>query len=505
MAVKLFGFKIGRDDEEKSDSVQSFAIPDNEEGALTLQSTFATGGAYGQYIDIEGAAKNEAELISRYREMIMYPECDLAVDDVVNEAIVFTDERPVTTLLLDKLKQPETIKTKIHAEFQEILRLLDFNNLAFDIFRRWYVDGRLYFHVMIDVDNPGKGIQELRPLDPRKIRKVREIKKGSTNIGNGEQAVITKDPTEYFVYNESGLETRTGTTLKIAKDSIVHAHSGLLDPRRKMVVSHLHKAIKPYNQLRMIEDAVVIYRIARAPERRIFYVDVGNLPKMKAEQYLRDTMTKFKNRLVYDANTGEVRDERQHKTMLEDYWLPRREGGRSTEITTLPGGQNLGEIEDLQYFQKKLYRSLNVPTSRLEADTGFSLGRSAEIQRDEVKFGKFVSRLRRRFSHVFYYALETQLRLKGIITGEDWETMKDEIQFDFAKDVHFQELNDAEILRNRVELLRDMEEFKGTYYSSDYLRRHVLKQTEDEITLIGQQMAKEAPPEEEEETAEAEV
>ena len=500
MAVKLFGFSIGRDEEKKEETVQSFAVPDNDDAALSLQSTYASGGAYGQYVDIEGAAKSEAELISRYREMVMYPECDLAVDDVVNEAIVSAEQRDPVTIILDKVEQPETIKTKIRNEFDEVLRLLDFNNLSFDIFRRWYVDGRLYYHVMIDTTNPNKGIQELRPLDPRKIRKVRETKKGQVNLGNGERVPAVKKPTEYFIYNESGLDNKKGgQTLKIAKDSIVHAHSGMLDPKRKMVVSHLHKAIKPYNQLRMIEDALVIYRISRAPERRIFYVDVGNLPKMKADQHLRDMMTKFKNRLVYDAGTGEVRDERQHRTMLEDYWLPRREGGRSTEITTLPGGQNLGEIEDLQYFQKKLYRSLNVPVSRLEADSGFSLGRSAEIQRDEVKFGKFVSRLRKRFSHVFCYALETQLRLKGIITGEDWDVMKDQIVFDFARDVHFQELNDAEILRNRIELLRDMEEFKGTYFSAEYLRRHILKQTEEEIGMIDKQISQEAPAEEEEE------
>jgi hypothetical protein len=500
MAVKLFGFTIGREEEEDPTKIQSFAEKENLEGALQISPL---AGAYGTYLDIEGAVKNEAELITRYREMVMYPEAEYAVDDIVNEAIVTSVGRGPVDIVLDHLKQSTSIKTKIQAEFYELLTLLDFGNQCYDTFRRWYVDGRLYYHIIIDVDNPKKGIQELRYIDPRKIRKVKHIKKVGVKGGDGQNIPVTTNGAEYFIYNERGLDQKGGGQgIKIAKDSVCYTHCGLLDARKSMIISHLHKAIKPYNQLKMLEDAVVIYRIARAPERRIFYVDVGNLPKIKAEQYLRDIMVKFKNRLVYNSGTGEISDEREHRTMLEDYWLPRREGGRGTEITTLPGGQNLGEIEDVQYFRKKLYKAMNVPASRLEQESGFNVGRSAEITRDEVKFGKFVTRLRSRFGQLFLNLLETQLRLKGVVTAEDWEDFKPNIYFDWQKDTHFIELQETEIMRSRVEMLRDMEEFKGEYFSKEWLRKNVLRQSDEDITMIDKQINSEAPAEGEEEAEE---
>ena len=491
MAVKLFGFKIGKEESDQEARQQpSFALPENEDGAISIEPTYAAGAAYGQYLDLEAAAKNESELVTRYREMSIYPECSFAIEDVVNESLIVQENRDPVLIRLDDLKQPASIKAKIKDEFDSILHLLDFNDYCFDIFRRWYIDGRLYYHIVIDVDNPAAGIKELRSLDPRKIRKVREHKK----VRGRNDVPLIKDPREFFLYNEQGFDKKGGNDIKIAKDSILHVHSGILNSKKNMVLGHLHQAIKPYNQLRMIEDAVVIYRISRAPERRIFYVDVGNLPKIKAEQYLRDIMTRFKNRLVYDSSTGEVRDDRTHRTMLEDYWLPRREGGRGTEITTLPGGQNLGEIEDIQYFRKKLYKALRVPDTRLESEATFNSGRSAEITRDEVKFGKFIARLRHRFDHLFLNLLETQLRLKGIIVKEDWDEMKSSIKFDYAKDTHFMELQEAEIMRNRIELVRDMEEFKGVYYSSEWLRRNVLQQTEEDIKEIDKQINAEPDP-----------
>ena len=497
MAVKVFGFKIGRDNEEENKKkLQSFASPEKDDGALVLEPG-AMAGAYGAFLDIEGSAKNEAELVTRYREMAIYPECEYAIDDIVNEAIITDEHRPSVSIVLDNLDQPESIKTKIRDCFDSITRLLEFKEQSYDIFRRWYVDGRVYYHIIIDVENPRKGIQELRPIDPRKIRLVREVQKDARYQGNGNESSIITKAHEYFVFNEKGIYAGQGKGLKISKDSICYAHSGLLDSRKKMVISHLHKAIKPFNQLRMLEDSVVIYRISRAPERRIFYIDVGNLPKVKAEQYLKDIMTKFKNKLIYDSATGTIRDEREHRTMLEDYWLPRREGGRGTEITTLPGGQNLGEIEDIQYFQKKLFKSLNVPISRLEPETGFSLGRAAEINRDEVKFSKFIARMRTRFTHVFLNLLQTDLRLKGIITQEDWNEIKDGIQFNFLKNAHFAELQETELLRNRVEMLRDIEEYKGTYYSGEWIRKNVLMQTDEDIKMIDKQIKKEGSDEEE--------
>jgi hypothetical protein len=493
MAIKLFGFTISREEDDPT-KLQSFAQEENEDGALQISPL---AGAYGTYLDIEGAAKNEAEVITRYREMVQYPECEYAVDDIVNETIVTQEERGPISIILDQIDQPQAIKIKIENEFKEILSLLDFKNHCYDTFRRWYVDGRLYYHIIINVDQPKKGIQELRYIDPRKIRKVKQIKKTGVKAGAGQTIPVAANGAEYYMYNERGLDQKGGGQgIKIAKDSVCYTHSGLLDARKAMIVSHLHKAIKPYNQLKMLEDAVVIYRIARAPERRIFYVDVGNLPKIKAEQYLRDIMTKFKNRLVYNSGTGEVSDEREHRTMLEDYWLPRREGGRGTEITTLPGGQNLGEIDDILYFRKKLYRAMNVPMSRLEPEAGFNIGRSAEITRDEVKFGKFVARLRNKFSQLFLNLLETQLRLKGVLTADDWEKLRGNIYFHWMKDTHFMELQEAEVARNRIELLRDMEEFKGVYFSKEWLRKTILRQTEEDIKIIDNQIKKEGAEEE---------
>ena len=492
MAIKLFGFSIGKEESNREAQEQpSFALPENEDGAITIEPTYASGMAYGQFLDMDGAAKNEAALVARYREMSLFPECNFAIEDIVNETMVIQDNRPPVQILLDNVEQSDAIKTKIQDEFDNVLHLLDFNEYCFDIFRRWYIDGRVYYHIVIDVTNPSAGIQELRSLDPRKIRKVRETKR----IKGPEGVPLIKNPTEFYIYNESGFDNKKqGNDIKIAKDSILHVHSGILNTGKNMVLSQLHQAIKPYNQLKMIEDAVVIYRIARAPERRIFYVDVGNLPKVKAEQYLRDIMVKFKNRIVYDSATGEVRDDRSHRTMMEDYWLPRREGGRGTEITTLPGGTKLGEIEDIQYFRKKLYKALQVPDSRLESEAGFNIGRSAEITRDEVKFGKFIAKLRHRFNHLFLNLLETQLRLKGIIVKEDWDEMRRNIKFDYARDTHFMELQEAEIMRQRVELVRDMEEFKGVYYSSEWLRKNILKQSDDDIKDIDKQINAEPDP-----------
>ena len=394
MALELFGFRIGRKEEEqklKDENLKSFVPPSLDDGAVEI----AAGGAYGTYVDLEGSAKSEAELVTRYREMSLQPECDSAIDDVVNEAIVYNEKEPAISIVLDDLKGVGAgIKKKIHEEFDNILRMLNFTTNSYDTFRKWYIDGRLYYHLVIDESNPRAGIQELRYIDPRKIRKVKmPIKKKDEKTNT----ILTKGYLEYYIFHPRGIN-RSNQGLKISKDSICYCHSGLLDQRMLLVLGHLHKAIKPLNQLRMLEDASVIYRLARAPERRIFYIDVGNLPKIKAEQYLRDMMVKHKNKLVYDASTGEVRDDRKFMTMLEDFWLPRREGGKGTEITSLPGGQNLGEMEDIEYFKRKLYKALNVPVSRMEAENNFNLGRASEITRDELKFTKFISRLRNKFT-----------------------------------------------------------------------------------------------------------
>ena len=490
MAIDLFGFRIGKDDdsaEKLAVQVPSFAPPPNLDGAMEV----APGGAYGTYVDLEGTAKNEAELVTRYREMSMYPECESAIDDVVNEAII-TDERddPVT-INLDKLEQPESVKRRIEEEFNNVCKLLDFHNNSYEIFRRWYIDGRLFYHIMIDLKQPRKGIQELRYIDPRRIRKIRQPIKRVPVVGQNSK-LIAPPYEEYYLFNPAGLSSGTLTQgVKISKDAISYTHSGLLDARNRMVLSHLHKAIKPLNQLRMLEDAVVIYRLARAPERRIFYIDVGNLPKAKAEQYVRDMMVRHKNRLVYDANNGEIKDARKFMTMLEDYWLPRREGGRGTEITTLPGGENLGQMEDVDYFRKKLYKSLSVPISRLEPDGQFSLGRQGEITRDEVKFAKFIERLRDRFSHLFDNLLEIQLLLTGVMTREEWKEMKDQIKYDFQRDNYYSEIKEQDMMNNRLAVLGIVDAYAGKYYSVEWIRKNVLRQTEDEIREMDQQMSAE--------------
>ena len=503
MAVELFGFTIGRTQKEKeARDKASFALPQYDDGALDVSGT--PGGAYGTYLDMEGAAKNEMDLIQRYRQMSLYPECELAVDDIVNEAIVCDREEAPISINLENVNLSPDIKEKIQENFHEVSDLLRMRDGGYDTFKKWYVDGRLYYHIIIDPNNTKRGILELRPIDSLKIKKVRQI-------------LPPKDPSdlqapprveEYFSFNDGGMDGKKGGQIvRVAPDSIAYAHSGLLNEDRKMVLSYLHKAIKPLNQLRMIEDAVVIYRISRAPERRIFYIDVGNLPKIKAEQYLKDIMTRYKNKMVYDAQTGELRDDRKHMSMLEDYWLPRREGGRGTEITTLPGGENLGELDDVIYFQKKLYKALNVPSSRLEQESGFVLGRAAEISRDEVKFTRFVERLRNRFGHLFNTCLEKQLILKGILTLNDWRMIEQKIHYEWQTDSQFAELKEAEMLTERLNLLQSMnfaDEIVGNFYSKEFVRKRILKQTQEEIMEIDKQIELEkaaAPPEEEDEYA----
>lgn len=490
MALSLFGFQISRG---KTDAQQqnekTFTPPSNEDGALTISSA----AYYGTYVDLDGTAKNEVELISRYREMAMQPEIESAIDDIVNEAIVQNDDGKSIRIIMDDLKQPEKIKKAIEDEFNIILRLLNYNNMGTDTFRRFYIDGRLFYHIIIDEKNPNAGIQSLRYIDPRKIRKIREVKKdkdGATNVD------VVTTVNEYYIYNDkvvSGTSSNYGPVgTRIAKDAIINVNSGLMDSRRAVVLSYLHKAIKPLNQLRMIEDATVIYRISRAPERRIFYIDVGNLPKQKAEQYLRDIMVKYKNKLVYDAATGEVRDDRKFLSMMEDFWLPRREGGKGTEITTLPGGQNLGELEDVKYFEKKLYNALNVPISRLNPESsGFSLGRVGEISREEVKFGKFVDRQRQKFSEIFDQALRVQCVLKGICTSDEFDEFKETIYYDFLKDNNFAELKEAELVRERLSLLASVDPYVGRYYSMNWIQQNVLRLTDDEIKAMQKQIDKE--------------
>jgi hypothetical protein len=485
----LFGFTIARDQTDKEKlNQQSFTPPQNDDGALTITSA----AYYGTYVDLDGTAKNEVELISRYREMAMQPEIESAIDDIINEAICQDDDGTTIKIVLDKLKQPEKIKNAIKQEFDTILRLFNYNNMAQDIFRRYYVDGRMYYHIIVDKENPLDGIKELRYIDPRKLRKVREIKKRKDARTGVEIMDVVN---EYYIYNDkvvTGSSSNYGPVgVRITTDSIISVVSGLMDSRRAVVLSYLHKAIKPLNQLRMIEDATVIYRISRAPERRIFYIDVGNLPKQKAEQYLRDIMVKYKNKLVYDAQTGEVRDDRKYMSMLEDFWLPRREGGKGTEISTLPGGQNLGELEDVKYFEKKLYKSLNVPISRLEPNQGFSIGRVAEVTRDELKFSKFVSRLRNKFSEVFDRALRVQCVLKGICTDEEWDDFKEYIYYDFIQDNNFTELKEAELMKERLGLLMQVDPYTGRYYSQTWIQRNVLRMTDDEIKQMQEEIDEE--------------
>ena len=489
--AKLFGFSI-EDSEPLSPTAVSPVPPNNEDGS----DHYMSSGFFGSYVDIEGIYKTEYDLIKRYRELALQPEADSAIEDIVNEAIVSdTNDTPVE-INLDNLNASDGIKDKVRKEFRHICDLLDFDKKAHEIYRNWYVDGRIYYHKIIDLKKPEDGIQELRYIDAIKMRYVRQQKKtkgdGGIKINRGN----TPDPMDYkfpeieefFIYNASGKyptgninATGASQGMKIAKDAITYCTSGLVDRNKGATLSYLHKAIKSINQLRMIEDSLVIYRLSRAPERRIFYIDVGNLPKIKAEQYLRDVMMRYRNKLVYDANTGEIRDDKKYMAMLEDFWLPRREGGRGTEISTLPGGQNLGEITDIEYFKKKLYRSLNVPPSRMDGEGGFNLGRSSEILRDELKFTKFVGRLRHRFSRMFDDMLRTQLILKNIITPEDWEIMSEHIQYDFLYDNHFSELKETELFNERITVAAAAEPYVGRYYSQDYVRRRILRQTDMEI------------------------
>ena len=491
--ARLFGFSI-ENSEPVSPTVVSPVPPNNEDGV----DHYLTSGFFGSYVDIEGVYRTEYDLIKRYREMALHPECDSAIEDVVNEAIVSdTNDSPIT-IELSNLSASDGIKDKIRKEFKYILELLDFDKKSHEIYRNWYIDGRLYYHKVIDLKRPELGIQEMRYIDSLKMRYVRQAKKtdndkyklSNRNVDNPMDYEFPEIE-EYFIYNPK-MTYPTGTPapgalggsssgIKMSKDSITYCTSGLVDRNKGSTLSYLHKAIKSLNQLRMIEDSLVIYRLSRAPERRIFYIDVGNLPKVKAEQYLRDVMNRYRNKQVYDSATGEIRDDKKFMAMLEDFWLPRREGGRGTEITTLPGGQNLGEITDIEYFKKKLFRSLNVPTSRMDGEGGFNLGRSSEILRDEVKFSKFVARLRKRFSVMFSDMLKTQLILKNIITPEDWEIMNEHIQYDFLYDNHFAELKNTELLNERLTMVATAEPYIGKYFSQDYVRRNILRQTDIEI------------------------
>ena len=479
--AELFGFRITRAKQDLGKD--SITTPSPDDGSYDISG----GGFYSSILDIAGRDRSDLDLINRYRSIAQQPECDSAIEDIVNESIVSDEKGQSVSLSLDRLNLSQTIKSKIREEFDEILRLLDFNEKGHDIFRRWYIDGRIYYHKIIDSKNTKKGIQEVRYIDPRKIKKVRN-KKVEKDQRTGLDVI--RQIEDFYLYNDKGLDQATGTStgVKLTSDSISYCPSGLIDMTRGNVLSHLNKAIKPVNQLRMIEDALVIYRISRAPERRIFYIDVGNLPKIKAEAYLKDVMNRYRNKLVYDAKTGEIRDDRNHMSMLEDFWLPRREGGRGTEITTLPGGSNLGEIDDIQYFQKKLYRSLNVPVSRLAEETGFQIGRSDNITRDELKFTKFVQRLRKKFSNLFSDMLKTQLVLKGVIAVEEWPAIKELLQFNYLQDGHFTELKNAELMQNRLDMLGTIESYVGTYFSKEYVRKHILRMSDDEIQEIEDQI-----------------
>ena len=489
--VQLFGFEISRkklkqDNASQDETNKSFALPQNDDGAVTIQS----GAYYGTYVDLDGVVRNEIELITRYREMAMQPELETAIDEIVNEAIVNTAKDKAVEINMDDLKQPEGVKKKIRDEFDIVIKLLNFGNMGHEIFRRWYIDGRMFYHVIIDDKRTADGITELRYIDPRRIRKIREIEKTKdprTTID------VIKKINEYYLYNERGIiGAHSNLGAKIAVDAIVNVNSGLMDSKRAMVLSYLHKAIKPLNNLRMIEDATVIYRLSRAPERRIFYIDVGNMPTIKAEQYLKDIMTKYRNKLVYDSTTGEIKDDRKHLSMLEDFWLPRREGGKGTEITTLPGGQNLGELEDVKYFERKLYKSLGVPVGRLEQQPGGGiLGRTTEITREELKFAKFIDRIRNKFSTLFDDILRVQLVLKKVCTEEEWKTFREDIYYDFKKDNNFDELKESELLMNRIATLQAVDPYVGRYYSMQWVRKNVLMMDDEDIEEIQNQIEEE--------------
>ena len=495
--AELFGYEIKR--KKEATKAQSFVAPSDEEGTLDI-----AGGAgfFSQYVNLDKAAKHDWDLIRKYRTTAESPECDLAIEDIINESITADETDCSVKLDLDQTDLSKSIKTKVNDEFAEILRLLEWKNKGHDIFKRWYIDGRIYYHKMVDEKQSRKGIAEIRYIDPKFIKKVRLVEKDKANQNQRTEGLeLIKRVQEFFIYNEAGVYpgltgisgpgVKNSQGLKVSPDSIAYVTSGIFNPTTKQVYGFLHKAIKPVNQLRMMEDATVIYRISRAPERRIFYIDVGNLPKPKAEAYLKDVMSRYRNKVVYDGSTGEVKDDRNQMSMLEDFWLPRREGGRGTEITTLQGGQNLGEMADVEYFKEKLYRSLNIPQSRLMSDSGFNMGRSAEITRDEIKFTKFIQRIRKRFTGLFQDLLKTQLILKGIMTPEDWDVVKEKIIYNFNDDNHFFELKDAELLKERVEQLTAVSEYVGTYFSVEWIRKNVLKQSPEEIEEIDNQIASE--------------
>ena len=485
MAFDLFGFTVSKKKTQKT-----FVTPENDDGAITYVEG---GGFVGTYLNTDIDAKDENHLIKKYREMAMTQEVDLAITDVINESVLHETGKSTVHLSLEKLEQSDSIKKKIDGEFKNIVKLLDFNKTGYDTFRKWYIDGKLYHHIIVDKTKPKEGIKSLVPVDALDIKKVREVKKEKDNVSGVE---FVTDIEEYFVYKpdqatgqlQSG--GRQHEEIRVSLDAISYVHSGQIDSEKQVVIGYLYKAIKPYNQLRMIEDSLVIYRLARAPERRIFYIDVGNLPKLKAEQYLRSVMDKYKQKVVYNATTGEVESQKEQMSMLEDFWLPRREGGRGTEINTLPSGQNLGEIEDIEYFRKKLYQSLNIPISRIEGTdaTAFNLGRTSEINRDEVKFSKFISRIRQRFSALFTELLRVQLLLKGIIKEDDWYDIKDAMEYVWTKDSHFAELKNNEILRERLEVLSSLDEYVGKYFSNEWVRKNVLRQTQEEIEELDKQI-----------------
>ena len=482
--AELFGFSFKRREEQLKKSAPSPVAPTNEDGA----TSFIAGGYHGTYVDLDGNFKTEYDMVVKYRMMAMHPEVDSAIEDIIQEAIVTDQNDSPVQIDLANLDVSDSVKEMIRTEFDYIKNLIGFDTKAHEMFRRWYIDGRLYYHKVIDLQRPQDGILELRYVDPQKIKKVRQINK-IPKTADQFQSLDYGKVDEYFIYNPKGLRnTSANSGIKIAKDAITYVTSGILDTNKNIVLSYLHKAIKVLNQLMMIEDSLVIYRISRAPERRIFYIDVGNLPKVKAEQYLREVMSRYRNKLVYDANTGEIRDDRKYMSMLEDFWLPRREGGRGTEITTLPGGQNLGELTDIQYFQTKLYKALNVPAGRLDSESTFNIGRSSEIMRDELKFTKFVGKLRKKFSEMFQDILKTQLILKGVITPEDWDEMKEHIQYDYLYDNHFTELKNIEMLNEKINLITAMEPFMGRYFSTEYIRTNILGQSEVEKKELDDQM-----------------
>ena len=505
MPLDIFGFSIGKKqpvEPEQSRKEESFVIPDNYDGTYTLE----TGGVFGTAIDFNGSIKGENALIGQYRNSSLFPEVDQAIEDIINESIVMNDDRKPIKLDLAKIDVSDNIKNKMYAEYDTILKMLEFHIKGYDIFRRWYVDSKVYYHMIIDSENPQKGIKELRAVDPIKIKKIRKVNKEQRRVGNTTVPFV-KSVEEFFIYTNTDKTSSAQTPsqgIKISTDSICYIHSGVIDYRSNKVVGYLQKAIRPLNMLRQIEDAVVIYRVSRAPERRIFYVDVGNLPKNKAEQYLRDIMNRYRNKLTYDANTGEIKDGRDHLHMLEDFWMPRREGGRGTEITTLDGGQNLGEMEDVNYLLKKVYRSLNVPISRMETESGFNMGRSAEITRDEVKFFKFIEKLRVRFSDLLLQLLRTQLILKGVMSEDDWKKISSDVRFNYNHDSYFSELKEVEIMKERLDIMSQMDEYVGRYYSTEWVRKNILRQSDEEMRTIDTQIQKESPPdgegEEEEET-----